>query len=182
MTRSARTAPLQVLLQSIDSALDGITKSKAISDEDAHSARKLLKKARAALRLLRPTIGDVVYRRENTALRNASRSISRLRDAKAQAEIVASLRKRPEAVGERMARVGEQGARAARAPAEHAARNVASRARRDTPDERVTATIERSEAPRSRSERRRRKPAQNLSAIAQGIRRRETSSWDGGTA
>ncbi len=85
---------MQVLLQSIDSALDGITKSKAISDEDAHSARKLLKKARAALRLLRPTIGDVVYRRENTALRNASRSISRLRDAKAQADIVASLRKR----------------------------------------------------------------------------------------
>ena len=85
---------MQVLLRSIDSVLDGVTKSKAISDEDAHSARKALKKARAALRLLRPTIGDVVYWRENIALRNASRSISRLRDAKAQVDIVASLRKR----------------------------------------------------------------------------------------
>ena len=44
MTRSARPGPLQVLLQSIDSALDGITKSNAISDEDAHSARKLLRR------------------------------------------------------------------------------------------------------------------------------------------
>ena len=94
MKKSARNGPLQVLLHSIDSAIGGVTKSKAISDKRAHSARKLLKKARAALRLLRPTIGDVVYRRENTALRDAARSISRLRDAKAQADIVASLRKR----------------------------------------------------------------------------------------
>ncbi len=92
MTRSVKSDPLRVMMKSIGSALEAITKSEAISDEDAHRSRKALKKARAALRLLRPTIGDAIYRRENTVLRNASRTISPLRDAKAQVDIVVSLR------------------------------------------------------------------------------------------
>jgi CHAD domain-containing protein len=91
---SATSHCVQKLLQSIDSAIDGLARPGLISDENAHEVRKALKKARAALRLLRPMTGDLVYRRENLALRNASRSVSRLRDAKAQLDIIAVLRKR----------------------------------------------------------------------------------------
>src|SRR5262249_24734994 len=46
------------------------------------------------LRVLRPTIGDAIYRRENLALRDASRAVSPLRDAKALVDVVVALRKR----------------------------------------------------------------------------------------
>ena len=82
------------VLRSIDLALDRITKSTTISDAQAHATRKALKKARAALRLLRPTLGHLVYRRENAALRDASRLISQLRDAKAKTVVLRSLGKR----------------------------------------------------------------------------------------
>ncbi len=55
---------------------------RPLSDGDVHSARKSLKKARAMLRLLRPSIGDRAYRRENTLLRDAARPLSAVRDAK----------------------------------------------------------------------------------------------------
>jgi CHAD domain-containing protein len=54
---------------------------RAVSNQSVHAARKAIKKARAALRLLRDAIGDRTYRRENTALRNASRPLSADRDA-----------------------------------------------------------------------------------------------------
>jgi CHAD domain-containing protein len=50
-------------------------------DEAAHDARKRTKKVRALLRLARPELGDKVYRRENSALRDASRILSPVRDA-----------------------------------------------------------------------------------------------------
>jgi CHAD domain-containing protein len=50
-------------------------------DEAAHDARKRTKKVRALLRLARPELGEKVYRRENTALRDASRLLSPVRDA-----------------------------------------------------------------------------------------------------
>jgi CHAD domain-containing protein len=45
-----------------------------------HGARKQLKRARATLRLVRPTIGDALYRRENIAARDAARPLSKARD------------------------------------------------------------------------------------------------------
>jgi CHAD domain-containing protein len=45
-----------------------------------HGARKQLKRARATLRLLRPAMGDELYRRENIAARDAARPLSRARD------------------------------------------------------------------------------------------------------
>jgi CHAD domain-containing protein len=45
-----------------------------------HGARKQLKRARATLRLLRSTIGDELYRRENIAARDAARPLSEARD------------------------------------------------------------------------------------------------------
>jgi CHAD domain-containing protein len=48
---------------------------------DVHRARKQLKSARALLRLLRPAIGDIRYRRENETVRDAARQLSHARDA-----------------------------------------------------------------------------------------------------
>jgi CHAD domain-containing protein len=46
-----------------------------------HEARKSVKKERALLRLVRRELGDDTYRAENTALRDAARRLSGLRDA-----------------------------------------------------------------------------------------------------
>jgi CHAD domain-containing protein len=48
---------------------------------DVHRARKQLKSARAMLRLLRPVVGVVRYRRENETVRDAARQLSHARDA-----------------------------------------------------------------------------------------------------
>jgi CHAD domain-containing protein len=50
-------------------------------DPRVHAARKALKRARAALRLMRPSLQPAVYVRENRALRDAGRCLSPLRDA-----------------------------------------------------------------------------------------------------
>jgi CHAD domain-containing protein len=71
----------RVARKEIDAALDGLTK-RSISDEDVHEARKLLKRTRAALRLVRPAVGDRAYRRDNAALRDAARPLSEIRDAR----------------------------------------------------------------------------------------------------
>jgi CHAD domain-containing protein len=47
-----------------------------------HDIRKKLKRARAALRLLRDCFGEAVYRRENSLLRDAARPLTPVRDAK----------------------------------------------------------------------------------------------------
>jgi CHAD domain-containing protein len=57
-------------------------RKKRITDENIHDARKQLKKSRAALRLLRPAIGEIAYRRENIALRDAARPLGVARDSK----------------------------------------------------------------------------------------------------
>ena len=60
--------------------------SEAGADGDAladaiHGARKDLKKARAALRLVREELGEKTFKRENRALRDAARALSASRDA-----------------------------------------------------------------------------------------------------
>jgi CYTH domain-containing protein/CHAD domain-containing protein len=49
--------------------------------EAIHGARKDLKKARAALRLVRDELGEKTFKRENRALRDAARTLSASRDA-----------------------------------------------------------------------------------------------------
>jgi CYTH domain-containing protein/CHAD domain-containing protein len=49
--------------------------------ESIHGARKDLKKARAALRLVRAELGGKTFKRENRALRDAGRTLSASRDA-----------------------------------------------------------------------------------------------------
>src|SRR5262245_20721497 len=83
--------PARRLLKLVGKA-QGYATSEELSDRGAHEARRLLKKARAVLRLLRPWLGDKVYRRENVVLRDAAREISPLRDAKVQIDLLHSLR------------------------------------------------------------------------------------------
>ena len=59
--------------------------------EGVHRARKRLKDARAALRLLRPVLGAVRCAREQSALRRAARRLSALRDARVVADLLARL-------------------------------------------------------------------------------------------
>jgi CHAD domain-containing protein len=56
--------------------------SKDSRDDIVHEARKGLKKVRALLRLVRPAIGKKTYRRENTALRDAAKPLTDVRDAR----------------------------------------------------------------------------------------------------
>jgi CHAD domain-containing protein len=60
--------------------------SPRLDDERVHAARKALKGARAALRLLRPRLGETIYSCENIALRDAARDLSPLRDARSVLE------------------------------------------------------------------------------------------------
>ena len=64
-----------------------------ISDQAVHEARKALKKARAALRLLRPGLDPAAYRAQNALLRDAGRCLSPLREPKSLLDTLAALRK-----------------------------------------------------------------------------------------
>jgi len=78
-----RTDPASALLQAaLDQALSSLSRRGKV-DARVHGARKALKRARAALRLIRPTLKRSAYQRENRALRDAGRELSPVRDAKA---------------------------------------------------------------------------------------------------
>ncbi|HEY0280569.1 MAG TPA: CHAD domain-containing protein [Solirubrobacterales bacterium] len=66
--------------------LDGDALAEAV-----HGARKDLKKARAALRLVREELGEETFKRENRALRDAARMLSASRDAEVKLETLAAL-------------------------------------------------------------------------------------------
>jgi CHAD domain-containing protein len=59
-----------------------VLRDPALPDEAIHHARKELKRARSNLRLLRRVVGRRAFERENGALRDASRPLSGVRDAK----------------------------------------------------------------------------------------------------
>lgn len=63
-------------------ALRRLAAGRRVGDTSVHEARKALKRARAALRLLRSRLGARAYRRENHTLRDAARPLSLLRDAR----------------------------------------------------------------------------------------------------
>jgi CHAD domain-containing protein len=59
-----------------------VLRDPSLPDEAIHHARKELKRARSNLRLLREAVGRKAFERENAALRDASRPLSGVRDAK----------------------------------------------------------------------------------------------------
>lgn len=76
--------------------------NKKVTDTDIHSARKQLKKARAALRLLRDAIGQIAYRRENAALRDTARPLGAARDSRVLIAALDALVGRHKAASERL--------------------------------------------------------------------------------
>lgn len=68
--------------------------SSRLSDADVHAARKDLKKSRASLRLLRSALGDAIYRRENSRLRDAARPLTEVRDGKILVQGLDTLQRR----------------------------------------------------------------------------------------
>ncbi|HEU4625323.1 MAG TPA: CHAD domain-containing protein [Steroidobacteraceae bacterium] len=85
-----------------------ILEHKRLTDEDVHEARKHLKKARAALRLLRPALKDSSYRAWNIAMRDAARPLSAARDSKV---LLDTLRLLGEQYGEQVPAVQLEGFR-----------------------------------------------------------------------
>lgn len=78
------------LHEQVSSALKELTKPDP-SDPEVHAARKFIKKSRATLRLMRDSLGDDIYRRENRALRDAARPLSAARDSKVLLEALETL-------------------------------------------------------------------------------------------
>jgi len=89
MAKGAADAPMrsarQALVGQTERAAAGLADPKR-SALSIHVIRKELKRARAALRLLRHCLGDALYRREDSLLRDAARSLTPARDAKVMFE------------------------------------------------------------------------------------------------
>lgn len=65
--------------------------SPELGDTAVHDARKDLKRSRTALRLLRPALGESIYRRENAVLRDAAHALNADRDAKVLVQTLQTL-------------------------------------------------------------------------------------------
>jgi CHAD domain-containing protein len=79
------------LCDDIAAALEALWERRRPNDDSMHEVRKDLKRARAALRLLRDAVGDAAYERENLELRDAARPLSGVRDAAVGLEVVRGL-------------------------------------------------------------------------------------------
>lgn len=82
---SVRKGLKRIVTEQFRAAIDQLTHSQTDLEESVHEVRKSIKKIRAILRLLRPTLGPS-YREENTALQEVGRTLSSVRDAHALLE------------------------------------------------------------------------------------------------
>jgi CHAD domain-containing protein len=83
----------RILRKQLDKALESLA-VQHVTDRKVHDARKRIKKARAALRLLRDAIGKSEYTRENAALRDVARPLSQVRDSKVLLDTLEKLNER----------------------------------------------------------------------------------------
>jgi CHAD domain-containing protein len=72
-------------------ALSLVHSKHPFADEALHQVRKDVKRARAALRLLRGAVPEAAYQQENARLRDAARPLARARDVKAMLDTIGSL-------------------------------------------------------------------------------------------
>lgn len=75
-------------------AIRGLSDSSGDVDAGIHESRKAMKRLRAVLRLVRPQIGNRVYRYENRTLRDAARLVAGVRDGVVSVETVVALASR----------------------------------------------------------------------------------------
>src|SRR3954468_10864936 len=88
-----KNSAYEYLLTNIEEVLRRLQSSR-FTDNAVHDARKALKKARAALRLLQDGMPQSTYRTQNRGLRDAGRCLSQVRDAKSLLGALASLQER----------------------------------------------------------------------------------------
>lgn len=74
-------------------ALD-LLQAPSLTPASVHEIRRELKRARAALRLLRPAVGEAAYAHENRTLRDAARRLAAVRDARVTLEALERLIRR----------------------------------------------------------------------------------------
>jgi CHAD domain-containing protein len=86
-------AARRILRKELEKALQSLA-VQHVTDTKVHDARKRIKKARAALRLLRDAIGEQEYTRENSALRDVARPLSQVRDSKVLVDTLEKLNER----------------------------------------------------------------------------------------
>jgi CHAD domain-containing protein len=91
MNRIEGVAVRGALCDEIAAALQALWERRRPNDEAMHQVRKDLKRARAALRLLRDAVGDAAYTQENVELRDAARPLSGVRDATVALQVVHEL-------------------------------------------------------------------------------------------
>src|SRR5262249_21269392 len=89
---SPRKGVRRIVRKQGEDALEVLTGSHNGSrDEAVHEARKSFKKVCAVLRLVRPVIGEAVFRAENACFRDAARPLTEVRDAKILVETLDGL-------------------------------------------------------------------------------------------
>src|SRR5437588_9173090 len=81
----------RICRKQIEAAIAVTTGEKKASDTPVHEVRKHLKKARAALRLVRKEIGHGLFREQDRCLRNVGRLTSEIRDAEVRLQTVRQL-------------------------------------------------------------------------------------------
>ena len=79
------------LCDEIADALAALWEQRRPNDEAMHQVRKDLKRARAALRLLRDAVGEAAYAQENVELRDAARPLAGVRDATVALDVLREL-------------------------------------------------------------------------------------------
>lgn len=84
----------RLTLEQIDRALEQLHNPDDQPQEAVHDARKRLKKIRAVLRLVRDTIGEERFEKENVCFRDAGRLLAPVRDSAVNIETVDTLTNR----------------------------------------------------------------------------------------
>ncbi len=84
----------RISVEQCDLALDGLRGPTTDIAAGIHEARKAMKRIRAILRLVRPRLGDRIYRFENRTLRDTARLVAPVRDAIVTVETVTTLASR----------------------------------------------------------------------------------------
>ncbi|MGH8925241.1 MAG: CHAD domain-containing protein [Acidimicrobiia bacterium] len=83
----------RICLEQFEFSLESLS-SRADLNVAIHELRKSNKRVRALLRMVRPVVGEKVYRAENEALASASRLVAPIRDGKVTLDAVTRLRSR----------------------------------------------------------------------------------------
>src|SRR6266480_4266132 len=81
----------RICRKQIEGAIAITTGEKKTSDTPVHEVRKHLKKARAALRLVRKEIGHGLFREQDRCLRDVAKLTSEIRDAEVRLQTVRQL-------------------------------------------------------------------------------------------